>query len=345
LYAVSKNGGAYPWKAVRYPSVNVNLAPVGNCDIQNLAPPSGNSRSMPAQVRYQCPNGSYQDSTFGAVFHLCKLTAEDQNRVVPAVEDDFATKLDAQFAAQQAAMKSIKERLDAIALANPGSPPPLDVSTAPLTVSAPPVTGPSTVVSTRTIPNADGSTSTQTVTEQTKVTPVVGSPSTVGNPNVSYPTTTITTTTTVNNVTNKTEIVTDTKNNPGNQAKPADIKIPDDYNREVTQKAILAAVSGEGMPEATMDTKQEESDLDKANKDGVAAVGAISEGSIGITNWFPKIETSACRNPQVPNPIGGAMVDVVICDKVDMFSAFISGVIAVFCLFGCVREVTVAVKA
>lgn len=239
----------------------------------------------------------------------------------------------------------MKAEMDRIAAANPGLAPPIDYSQVPATVTAPKTPGPQSVVSTRTFPNADGSTSTETVKQQVVVTPTVGTGGTVTNPQVSFPYQTVTTTTTVNNTTNVTNTTTTTVNTP---AAPIKVDMPDfptDYNREETQKAILKAVQGEGMPEAALDTSKSEQAVDTQNKAGLAAVAGITEGSLGITNWFPKITTAQCRNPQVPNPITGALVDVVVCDKVDMFSAFISGVIAVFCLYGCVREVSSAMKA
>jgi hypothetical protein len=267
--------------------------------------------------------------------------------VLPVSETELNTQILSKLNSNASLMASMKSQLDSLVVANPGVETPIDYSKVPVTIVAPKTVGPETLVSTRVIPNADGSTSTETVTEQVVVNPVIGSNGTVTNPNISFPYQTVTTITNVNNVTNVRNITTETRNNPAPPIRldPPKTDFPDDYNREVTQKAILSAVSGEGMPDAKLDTKTEEADLDKANKDALAAVGTIAEGSIGITNWFPKIQTAACRNPQVPNPIGGAMVDVVICDKVDMFSAFISGVLAVFCLYGCVREVTVAVKA
>lgn len=243
-------------------------------------------------------------------------------------------------------MKAMYDRLTAIAAANPSVDAPLDMKPVPLTITAPAVTLPAVVTGTRTFPNADGSTSTETVKEETKVTPVIGTPSTVANPNIKYPTTTTVTTTTVNNVTNKTETVTNVINKPGDQAKPADLKIPDDYNREATQKEILRSLSGEGMPTADPATALEPAVADVAaqNKTGMDAVNSIDAGSVGLVDWFPKIPTAACRNPQVPQPLTGAMVTVEICEPVRIFSAFFNGVVAVFCLYGCIAQVTAAMK-
>jgi hypothetical protein len=168
----------------------------------------------------------------------------------------------------------------------------------------------------------------------------------VGTVKVDYPATTTVTTTITNNTTNVSNTTTVTKTVTGQPAPPAKQDLPTDYNRENTQKAILDVLQGTGMPSAALKSADPTiAQIDGQNKTNSAAVDNITAGSVGIVNWFPSIPTAACVNPQVPNPIGGGMVDVAICDKVDIFSVFINGVIAVFCVFGCIREVSAAIKA
>lgn len=89
-------------------------------------------------------------------------------------------------------------------------------SDTPLTVQASPVTTPETIVKTRTIPNADGTTSTEITKEKVTVTPTTTG-TTVGDSATQYKTSTVTTVTTINNTTNQITNQTTTQDAP---AKP-----------------------------------------------------------------------------------------------------------------------------
>jgi hypothetical protein len=241
----------------------------------------------------------------------------------------------------------------------------------PVTVTTTPVTSPKTTRTT-TVANPDGSTSTIKEETQTEVKPQQQG-SKLGDTNITYPATTTTTTTTTNNVTNVSTTTTTVVNNYGTEAAtqpqplpevkpptipdpgappvvsptPGEIKFPDDYNREKTQLSLLDEIK-KLTGEITAKAPDGQSDLESVkNQDakGTEAVAGITESSIGLANWFPNIPTAACVDPKVPNPVTGVMVGVPICDKVDIFQTFISGVICVFALFGCVREVQSALKA
>jgi hypothetical protein len=107
-------------------------------------------------------------------------------------------------------------------------------TTTPLTWTAPPVAIPQTVTKTQTIPNADGSTSTETTRQSGTVTPTPKG-STIGDGGLQFPTSTVTTVTNVNNTTNATTVNTTNQN----LAPPvASADFPTDYNRESTQQKI-----------------------------------------------------------------------------------------------------------
>lgn len=112
-------------------------------------------------------------------------------------------------------------------LANPsGVVQPADVvpAASPVAVVANPVTSPETVVKVQTIPNADGSTSTETTKSATTVTPV-RTGTTVGDTAITYNTSNTTTVTNVNNTTNVTTTNTTTttpKSTPNDTADPCE---------------------------------------------------------------------------------------------------------------------------
>lgn len=227
-----------------------------------------------------------------------------------------------------------------------------------VTTSAPPVSA-TPIVETSTQSNTDGTTSTKTVTQQTTVNPVKTG-TTVGDTNYSYPSTTVTTTTIVNNTTNNTTTTSTTKNETAGSETPsvvsgaaapapapaADIKFPTDYNREVTQQAILEKLTGTGVPDSS--TINPDTDLEKItaqNSYNKSAFDAINSGYLGLVNWFPSFPTAVCVNPTVPNPISHALVAVDICTPLSIFKIFISGVLCFFVLVASVREVQSAIQA
>lgn len=282
---------------------------------------------------------------------------------VPASEGDIGTAVEGAVSGNSGRMGTL---YDAVTGGGIGVFDPSDT----VTVTAPPVTVPP-VVTTNTVNNPDGTTSTVKTEEKTVVNPAV-SGTNMGNTTVTYPVTTTTTTTTTNNNTNVTTTTTSitnyygtpaTKTNgepdvkppvtppsgpsaPGTAGAPS-IQFPTDYNREVTQGKVLDVLNSMNGPiTATAPTGQDQLDAVKAQSDAnMATVGTINEASTGLKAWFPSLPTAACTNPQVPNPVTGASVAVPICDKVSIFQTFISGVVCVLALFGSVREVQSAMKA
>lgn len=61
--------------------------------------------------------------------------------------------------------------------------------------------------------------------------------------------------------------------------------------------------------------------------------------------FIPQIPTAECVNPQIQSPIGGASKEMDICSPFNTFRTFINGVLAFFCILGCVQQVRAALAA
>ena len=62
-------------------------------------------------------------------------------------------------------------------------------------------------------------------------------------------------------------------------------------------------------------------------------------------SFIPNIPTAACVNPRIENPTRNATVEMDVCGPFNVFMKFINGVLAVFCLFGCVQQIRGALSA
>jgi hypothetical protein len=334
--AKSVTPGGYTGQVQANPSANPNpsYSPSGGYSYSFYCFGVGNGAPLTvnAPIQSTCPTGYHLD------LGQCVRDGSEVPKV-PATESDISGALAPKLNSSAANQGQIYDLLTKSGV-------PVFASSDAVTVTAPPVTAqPQT--KTEQITNPDGSTSTKTTTTQTTVTPNVTG-SNIGNTTITYPTTTTTTTTITNNITNvsTTTTTTDTKTITP-PPKPAQ-DLPTDYSREATQQAILRSMQGENVPTTPTSLTSADpavSSVDTQNKTNIGTLDTITPGSTGVAGWFPTIPTAACSNPQVPNPITGQMVSVQICDKVDIFSTFINGVIAVLCLFGCIREVQVALKA
>lgn len=87
------------------------------------------------------------------------------------------------------------------------------------------------------------------------------------------------------------------------------------------------------------------SELERQQKSGMDGVGGISVDSIGLFDWFPRIPTASCVNPQVPDPTNGVMRDFPICGAVNTFSKLVSAVICVFCMLGMVAQIQTSMRS
>lgn len=55
--------------------------------------------------------------------------------------------------------------------------------------------------------------------------------------------------------------------------------------------------------------------------------------------FIPQIPTAQCVNPLIENPLKTGAVEMDVCGPVNTFGAFINGVLAFFCLIGCVAQI------
>jgi hypothetical protein len=62
-------------------------------------------------------------------------------------------------------------------------------------------------------------------------------------------------------------------------------------------------------------------------------------------SFVPNIPTAACVNPAIDSPVHAASVQMDICGPFNVFQAFINGVLAFFCVLGCVQQVRAAMAA
>lgn len=62
-------------------------------------------------------------------------------------------------------------------------------------------------------------------------------------------------------------------------------------------------------------------------------------------SFIPQIPTTACVNPSVRNPVTGGPVEMDICGGFNKFTFFLNAVLAITCVYGCVRQVQNAMKA
>lgn len=75
--------------------------------------------------------------------------------------------------------------------------------------------------------------------------------------------------------------------------------------------------------------------------------GVMSGIDAGKFAWsfIPQIPTAACVNPTMVSPIGDARITMDICGGFNRFSFFLNAVLALFCAYGCVRQVREAIAA
>ncbi|MNR75992.1 hypothetical protein D3C72_66450 [compost metagenome] len=251
-------------------------------------------------------------------------------------------------AEQQGKFKPLYDAIAADRAANPTTWPsdynPLKPTT-PVVVSGAPVSSPERVISTTTRTLPDGSTDTTTSTEKTVANPTT-SGGTVADSQTTFPTQTVTKNTTINNVTNNTTTETTTVNHPA-ETTPTTPGETDNSPRECgTPGRPKCQIDETGTPVAPTAIDETTYDqIKEKNTEILDKITQITPESMNVGNWFPQIATAECEDPQVPNPITGEMKSVPVCKPFNVFKAFISAVIAFFCLIGCVREVQSAMKA
>ena len=84
--------------------------------------------------------------------------------------------------------------------------------------------------------------------------------------------------------------------------------------------------------------------IDQAN---AGLKGNMDDVAVDKFKWsfIPQIPTVACVNPTLKNPMTGGGVEMDICGRFDKFAFFLNAVLAVACVYGCVRQVQNAMKA
>jgi len=209
---------------------------------------------------------------------------------------------------------------------------------------APPVSTPETQVETKTTTDVNGNPITQTKTQKVTVVPKANGQG--WEVKIEYPTKVeeATTTDTVPPVIVK-ETTEETLQPPLPKPEESKIDFPKDYNREATQQKILDSLSTEGAPkEEDITADGELSQVEEQSKKLLEVPQGVTESSLGIKSWLPQIPVATCVNPTVNESLTGKAYEVPICGAVNVFSHLISGVMCVFCLYGCVREVQAAIK-
>ena len=311
--------------------------------------PSGNGNYYSLGVmKYQdmvCPAGTTK-GTDSRGLSACLKPGPD----VPATESDIAGSV-------EGAITGNPNRIGQLHSAESAANLPVFAPSDAVTVTASPVTTPKTTTTT-VVPNPDGSTSTVKTESQTEVKPQPTG-GTLGDTKVIYPTTTTTTTTTTNNVTNVTTVQTTVINNYGTEAanqpsvpdvKPPtipdagappviapsqEIKFPDDYNREVTQKAMLAELDGSKLPPTPQDqearTKEKTDSADKSLADKFKELP--SQFVPDKENWFSWVWTppvAQCSASMFQGTVHGNTINWDICPWVENIRSAIGFLFALF---------------
>lgn len=280
-----------------------------------------------------CPDGKQQAFTLAGTCTVTTTTAGDP---VALTSDEVNAALSKAANADGDWARRMKIDMDSVANQNLDLDPPVDVKAMPVTVTAPAVTSNPVTVSTSTIQNADGTTSTQTVSQTTTVTPSITSGGTVSSPGVTYPSTTTTTTSVTNNTTNVTSTTSNTTNNTTVVPSTTSTTIPTDYNREVTQKAILQQLDG------SLITVADPADQEARTKTEVAATDkSLADTFSGLpgqlatdkANWFSWVWTppvGTCAPSMFQGTVHGYDVSFDICPWVEKIRDVIGWLFAIF---------------
>lgn len=264
--------------------------------------PEGNSPFAPYRQQFRCTNSSNigtgyavrEDLICQANFVLTAGLCVYTGPPIPVapftdaeLEQSLQQKMDAEFAFNKRMYDAMQRDAARDPLAIPV--PDLMPDSTPLAVTAPPVTSPVKTTGTKQIPNADGSTSTETTTQQTTVSPVT-SGTTVGNAKTSYPASTTTTTTNINNTTQVTNVTTSVSNTVAVPSAPL-AEFPDDYNKEVTQQKILESLDAAGSPVLPDQTVLVSDAKSKNLTDMTTAIEAAKTAVADKSGWFSWVWT------------------------------------------------------
>jgi hypothetical protein len=94
-------------------------------------------------------------------------------------------------------------------------------------------------------------------------------------------------------------------------------------------------------------TAQADADARSADVAGDSALkGQLNGIDLNKFTWtfIPTIPTAACSNPSLKSPLGDFRVDIDICGGFNSFSSFLNALLAVLCVYGCVRQIQEALR-
>lgn len=78
--------------------------------------------------------------------------------------------------------------------------------------------------------------------------------------------------------------------------------------------------------------------ITQALDSGKSTLDAVPDNKFSWT-FIPNIPTAACVDPDIQMPFGTKTFSMHICDSFNTFSVFINGVLAFFCIIGCVQQI------
>ena len=90
--------------------------------------------------------------------------------------------------------------------------------------------------------------------------------------------------------------------------------------------------------ETTTKLDDTQSSVTAANTGLKGSLAGIADDKFKWT-FIPDIPTTECRNPLLSDPQGTSTVEMDICGSFNTFQSFINGVLAFFCILGCVQQV------
>lgn len=109
---------------------------------------------------------------------------------------------------------------------------------------------------------------------------------------------------------------------------------------------------GQGVCSMVASTNADMQDKDAASRTSIDQANTGMKGKMdGIDpnkfqwSFIPQIPTTVCVNPSVRNPVTGGPVEMDICGGFNKFTFFLNAVLAIACVYGCVRQVQSAMKA
>lgn len=117
-----------------------------------------------------------------------------------------------------------------------------------------------------------------------------------------------------------------------------------------TAQTTSMACGGTSQPrcQITAPADQTTTDQTKSWTDNIGAWNSYSQSQVNVASnrftwsFIPNIPTAACVNPMIDSPNGSPAVMMDICSPLATFQTFINGVLAFFCLLGCVQQIRAA---